>query len=169
MCQHFIIIYVHLSFVFSESAEISHETPGPELYSDHTDSTSNSTTPDTHGSVSETWNRVAHTPDLTTLAESQTSTVTTRQRAHKSAPSERQPAQKLPAAEQLSEDSPFQVYQSRNGARDVPGKEVSAPVDPIKILDLMRCGGCLLVSFLTRWALSIGLGILFLEVRKTLS
>ena len=154
---------------FSEPAEASDGTSGPDPPSDRSNSTISSPVPATPGSADETLSRVSHMPDPATLGDFQTSTASARQRAHKSPPSEStEPAQKLPAAEEHPENAPFQAYQSRNGVRDVPvpGKDGSAPVDHVKVLDQMRCGGCLLVALLTRWALSVGLGMLFLEVRK---
>ena len=154
---------------FSEPAEASDGTSGPDPPSDRSSFPISSPAPATPGSDDETLNRVPHMPDPATLGDFQTSTASTRRRAHKSAPAEStEPAQKLPAAEEHSENAPLQAYQSRNGGKDVPvpGKDGSAPVDHVKVLDQMRCGGCLLVALLTRWALSVGLGMLFLEVRK---
>lgn len=135
---------------FSEPAEASDGTSGQDPPSDRSGFTISSPAPATSGDF-------------------QTPTASSGQRAHKSALSEStEPAQKLPAAEEHPENAPFQAYQSRNGVRDVPvpGKDGSAPVDRVKVLDQMRCGGCLLVALLTRWALSVGLGMLFLEVQK---
>ncbi|KAK7484690.1 hypothetical protein BaRGS_00024098 [Batillaria attramentaria] len=42
-------------------------------------------------------------------------------------------------------------------------KETVVHTDPLRILDLMRCGGCVLTAFLTRWSLTFGLGLLFFE------
>ncbi|KAL8561646.1 hypothetical protein ACOMHN_001378 [Nucella lapillus] len=54
----------------------------------------------------------------------------------------------------------------RNGVPETSGAESvsGGQADPLKLLDLIRCGGCLLVAFLTRWALHFGLGLLFLEL-----
>lgn len=64
------------------------------------------------------------------------------------------------SASQLSSGS------SKVGEGDAGNEGVveNPPPDPVKVLDLMRCGGCLLAAFVTRWTLGFGLGILFLEL-----
>lgn len=46
-------------------------------------------------------------------------------------------------------------------------KSAATHADMLRSLELIRVGSCIMVSFITSWCLSFGLGIIFLEVNIT--
>ena len=135
----------------SENPDLSMETRTPEQAS--------VTTEEMPSRVSD-----SETLDGATNGEPQSHTASVRQRVHRTAPAETWPAEEVPAAGRVPTCSVAQTEKARNGVSRTKVQPDSATMDPLRLLDLMRCGGCLLAAFLTRWALSFGLGLVFFEV-----
>ncbi|XP_076459514.1 uncharacterized protein LOC143292807 [Babylonia areolata] len=97
---------------------------------------------------------------------------TVRHRPHRTLPTEDKKTDRNESVSVLStkHDAKLSVRTTKNGITDMSELKVetesqlsSGQTDPLRLLDLIRCGGCLLVAFLTRWALRFGLGLLFFE------
>lgn len=118
--------------------------------------------------VEDPTNRIKRTSETTEPIESEASAASVRQRTQRTTPANDQQTAPKVTTEANGPGKSFPGTSTHgNGLESIPGigKEVSADTDPVKVLDLMRCGGCLLTAFFTRWALSFGLGILFFEVK----